>query len=260
MQENNENEMNYSLTDSNTDESSVEQENAVIEYQQTNGPADQEQHDAWVAQQQKRQGKEHEKNVSLNEESINVINAIDQVSSQRNRGSGAGGANTNRNGLPYEELTCLKKHYTILSKEKFSYTIKFNEHSPNTFIIPITKKRLFKTMGEDCNLDVKSMHGCKEPDECYIDKKRKLIFILEKKFQCTSGSVCEKIQTSDAKKWNLERKFPGYTVVYIYCLADWFKKECEAELEYLEYKNIPVFWGSSENYKNDIIKFITNYK
>ena len=96
MQENNENDMNYSLPDSNTDDSSVEQENAVIEYQQTNGPADQEHYDAWVAQQQKRQGKEHEKNGSLNEESMNVINAIVQASSQRNRGSGAGGANTNR--------------------------------------------------------------------------------------------------------------------------------------------------------------------
>ena len=45
MQENNENEMNISFPDSNTDESSVEQENAVIEHQQTNGPADQEQYD-----------------------------------------------------------------------------------------------------------------------------------------------------------------------------------------------------------------------
>jgi len=48
--------------------------------------------------------------------------------------------------------------------------------------------------------------------------------------------------------------------VYIYCLSDWFKKNCKAELEYLEYKNIPVFWGNSNIYKTNIIKYIINYK
>ena len=215
--------------------------------QPTNGPADQD--NVWVAQQQ--EGKE---------EPMKINNATSKATSQRNRGTGAGGANTNRNGLPYEELTSLTEHYTILYQDKFSYTIKFNDHSSNTFVIPIKKTLLFKTMGHDCNHDAKSMHGCKQPDECYIDKLRKIIFILEKKFQCTNGSVCEKIQTPEAKKWNFERKFPGYTIVYVYCLADYFKNKCEAELEYLEYKNVPVFWGSSENYKNDIIQFITNYK
>ena len=255
--ENNDNEMNISLPDSNTDEPSIESDDVLGDHQPSNGPADQAQYDAWVAQQQ--EGEDNKKIGYLNEEPMNIINATNKATSQRNRGTGAGGANTNRNGLPYEEITSLNDRYTILSQDKFSYTIKFNDHSSNTFVIPKTKKRLFKTMGDHCNDDVKSMHGCKEPDECYIDKFRKLIFILEKKFQCTTGSVCEKIQTSEAKKWNFERKFPGYTVVYVYCLADWFRNECEAELEYLEYKNVPVFWGSSENYKNDIIQFITNY-
>ena len=26
-------------------------------------------------------------------------------------------------------------------------------------------------------------HGCKNPDECYIDEERKIMFIIEKKFQ-----------------------------------------------------------------------------
>ena len=34
--------------------------------------------------------------------------------------------------------------------------------------------------------------GCKEPDECYIDNANKTMFIIEKKFQQVSGSVCEK--------------------------------------------------------------------
>ena len=44
-------------------------------------------------------------------------------------------------------------------------------------------------------------HGCKNPDECYIDKESKNMFIIEKKFQQCSGSVCEKIQTPHFKKW-----------------------------------------------------------
>lgn len=52
MQENNENEMNYSLPDSNTNEPSIESDDVLGEHQPTNGPADQAQNDAWVAQQQ----------------------------------------------------------------------------------------------------------------------------------------------------------------------------------------------------------------
>ena len=85
-------------------------------------------------------------------------------------------------------------------------------------------------------------------------------FIIEKKFQQCSGSVCEKIQTPDFKLWQYSRTFPDYTIIYIYCLSDWFKKNCKAELEYLDFKNIPYFWGISETYKDDIINFILNYK
>ena len=53
--------------------------------------------------------------------------------------------------------------------------------------------------------------------------------------------------------------FPSYNIVYIYCLSDWFKENCKTELEYLEYLNIPLFWGNDSNYKDNIINFIINY-
>ena len=65
-----------------------------------------------------------------------------------------------------------------------------------------------------------------------------------------------KIQTSDFKLWQYGRTFPSYQIVYIYCLSDWFRENCKAELEYLLLKNVPVFWGSSPTYKKDIVKFI----
>lgn len=136
--------------------------------------------------------------------------------------------------------------------------IKFNG-SYKEFIL-VKKNQLFKYLKNEIDINVNKAHGCINPDECYIDEKNKIIFIIEKKFQQVNGTVCEKIQTPDFKIWQYNRTFPKYKIVYIYCLSNWFKKKCKAELEYLKYKNIPVFWGEKEKYKTEIIKFITNYK
>ena len=52
--------------------------------------------------------------------------------------------------------------------------------------------------------------------------------------------------------------FPDFTIVYIYCLSDYFKENAKAELEYLKLKKVPVFWGDSKTYKDDVINFIIN--
>ena len=46
----------------------------------------------------------------------------------KNKGIGAGGSNTNKNGLLYEELTDLNDCVTIIKKDVFSSTIKFNNN------------------------------------------------------------------------------------------------------------------------------------
>ena len=174
---------------------------------------------------------------------------------QSNRGTGAGGANTNATGLPYEELTDLRTEYHVVTTDKHCETIRFLNRIGLEF--KATKKNnFFKCMGNRADLTVKKAHGCKNPDECYISETAKIIFIIEKKFQRVSGSVCEKIQTVDFKLWQYRRTFPGYNVVYIYCLSDWFKTNCKAELEYFETKDIPVFWGNDTFYKKKIIDFI----
>ena len=43
-----------------------------------------------------------------------------------NRGTGAGGANTNKNGLPYEEMTDLRDKYTVIEKRLHYDIIQFN--------------------------------------------------------------------------------------------------------------------------------------
>jgi len=175
-----------------------------------------------------------------------------------NKGTGAGGANTNKTGLSYENSTDLSDHLNVNQNCKFFQSITFK----NTERIFIRTKQynFYKYMVNYVNKCVNKAHGCKNPDECYVDEVHKRIFIIEKKFQQTSGSVCEKIQTSDFKIWQYSRTFPGFDIIYIYCLSEWFKTNCKAEIEYLEYKNVPVFWGKSDTYKEDIINFIINYK
>lgn len=176
----------------------------------------------------------------------------------KNKGTGAGGSNTNKNGISYEEITDLEDKIINIEKNVFSNIIKFKNNEK--LFIKTKQSNFFKCMEYEINKNIEKAHGCKNPDECYIDKELKNIFIIEKKFQQCSGSVCEKIQTPDFKLWQYSRTLPNYNIVYIYCLSNWFKKNCIAELEYLNYKNISYFWGDSETYKEDIINFIINYK
>ena len=174
---------------------------------------------------------------------------------EQTRGKGAGGSNTNGNGLPYEIKTDLSTHFKNLENGK----IKFNEFDKE--FIRCSKGELFYKLKNDVDYNVKKGHGCKSPDECYIDEENKIVFDIEKKFQQVNGSVCEKIQTADFKRKNISKVLGNkYKIVYIYCLSDWFKDNCKAELEYLEEIGVPVFWGNDENYKSDIINFIVNYK
>jgi hypothetical protein len=175
----------------------------------------------------------------------------------KNKGCGAGGSNTTKNGRRYEEITALDDRISIIKDEKFSKLIRF-DNDDKCFTKP---KNLYKCMETEIDASLSKAHGCKKPDECYIDKKAKNIFIIEKKFQQVSGSCVEKIQTGDFKLWQYNRTFNGkYRIIYIYCLSEWFKSNCCSELNYLREKEIPVFWGNSESYKDDIISYIINYK
>lgn len=179
-------------------------------------------------------------------------------SNNNSKNSKSGGKNTNINGLSYEKLTDLTDCFERLKLDKFSEKIKFFKYEE--ILIRTRQACLFKYMDNHVDKNIKKAHGCKNPDECYINEKTNTLFIIEKKFQKVSGSVCEKIQSSDFKMWQYKRTFPNFNIVYIYCLSEWFKKNCEAEIEYLTYKKIPIFWGNSDSYKENIIDFIINYK
>lgn len=175
-----------------------------------------------------------------------------------NRGTGAGGANTNKNGLPYEQLTDLNTEYQVISSDLHHKRIQFNKNTDKTFTTT-QQSHVFKHMDQYVNKNIPKAHGCKNPDECFIDENSKTMFIIEKKFQQVTGSVCEKIQSPDFKIWQYQRTFADYNIVYIYCLSEWFKDNCKAEIEYLQYKKIPIFWGNSPTYKEDMVHFLLSY-
>ena len=193
-----------------------------------------------------------------------IIEDDDNVETTKivNKGTGAGGANTNVNGLSYEDKTNLETLYTVLKTEKIDKktelkTIKFPNYEIS--LINANKSKLYKYLKSinEKNTTLQPAAGCKEPDEAYIDNVRKTIFIIEKKFQQTEGSVDEKIQTGPFKKFHYSQQFPNYKIHYIYCLSDWFKRaEYTSVLDYLLNNDIPIFWGNDENYKNNIITYL----
>jgi hypothetical protein len=182
-----------------------------------------------------------------------------------NKGTGAGGAMTNHNGLNYEDITSLDTHITVLCEETYGkgkngkgYKVKFNENG-KTFI-KLCKSGLFlymQTKNEINNIIPAS--GCKQPDEAFINEEDKTLFIIEKKFQQTTGSVDEKIQTGVFKKYHYSQLFNNYKIIYIYCLSDWFKKiEYSSVLKYLNENGVPIYFGSDIDYKDKITNFITS--
>ena len=174
-----------------------------------------------------------------------------------NKGTGAGGKNTNKHGLRFEKFTNLNTKQTLKYTKDNYECCKFK--NSNKEFICVSGTKLFDYMKNKGEMsDIKPAKGCKRPDEAYIDSDKN-IFIIEKKYQQRPGSVEEKIQTGHFKQNHYNKLFPNYNVKYIYCLNNWFKHNFEAEMEYLEECGVKVFWGDNKYYKNKIIKYMTNY-
>ena len=211
---------------------------------------------------------------STNTSLVSPIESSQITTNIINRGTGAGGANTNATGLSYEAKTDLSTDYIIVpspSPTNSPSTTSTIPDSPlskyprikftgnNKKFIKANKSELHKIMtaANEINTNLEPAAGCKNPDEAYIAPESNRVYIIEKKFQQTSGSVDEKIQTGVFKKYHYGKLFPNYRISYIYCLSDWFRKaEYKSVLDYLSENQIPVFWGNDPDYKQKIIRFM----
>jgi hypothetical protein len=144
------------------------------------------------------------------------------------KSGGIGGGNT-ITGLHFEKKTYLSD----LIKSLQGYSV----DGDNVFFKKTEIGRLLKGYKIYKYLDKRGIKWNKYiscrliPDDALLIDSLKTIFIIEKKFQKTEGSVDEKLQTCDFKKKQYTKLFDPLEikVEYIYVLSDWFNDPAYAD-------------------------------
>lgn len=159
----------------------------------------------------------------------------------------SGGANCNVNGLAFEDLTDLE---SIVKSQKDI------DICPKDFSV-YEKHGFLRYIKSHFSIDIKKILSKKLlPDSVVFNHKEKTIVIIEKKFQASSGSVDEKLQTCDFKKKQYEKLLikTKYKVSYLYVLNDWFSRpEYKDTLSYIESVDCGYFI-----YENNPLKLAQN--
>ena len=143
--------------------------------------------------------------------------------SNKNRGTGAGGAATNAEGLAFENATDCK---FLLDELEGCWERKGKGKFTN-YMLPYEVPK-YK---DNKNL---RFHGTRDPGEALIDITNRKIAIIEKKTQKRSGSVIEKLQTASVKRRHYEERYPGFKVMYIFLLVPYFFTKAPSEIEMLQ--------------------------
>jgi hypothetical protein len=194
-----------------------------------------------------------------------------------NKGTGAGGKNTNYHGKKFEEKTnnqtrLLKMGYIQFITEIKTKTIKkknsfyLSKIFPDIAVTFVLQNGLKTYMKYKYNIDV---FRC--PDEAYIieyhNSDKKVIKILEKKEQNVDGSVETKLWSGPSLKREYEilLEESNFTVHYGFCVSDFLKQKIiSKEPKYiilnriLKESNIEVLYGDDDNYFEILDKWINN--
>lgn len=191
-----------------------------------------------------------------------------------NKGTGAGGANTNVTGKSFEQKTenetrLLEAGFTrkpIPGYEKntegsFYYLIK--ETSPTESVVYLTQGGLKKYFEHFFKKEL-----CRHPDEAYLFRNgdQYTLKILEKKNQNKSGSVDTKLMTARdfIEEYEDSIEDPNFTVHYAFCVSDFLKKDYVSDkkkwvLLRARHKKygIAVLFGDDPNYYETLDAWIT---
>ena len=189
----------------------------------------------------------------------------------KNRGTGAGGAQTNKSGKKLENR--VRNIYTI--KMKIMKVIRGGKKRAfNLLHIKIRNKiliraaetafKLFdqeykKRRGETWDSEAwknQTLGGTQEPDDAYIDEKNKVLYWLECKVQNGTGSVNEKLQTYNQKIRNLRERYPDYQIKYIYVLDKNFRNLSPTEIKYMKEDGIAIIWDDDEHFEDSLLAAI----
>ncbi len=192
---------------------------------------------------------------------------VETTPKETNKGTGAGGANTNVFGKQFEDKTnneerLLEQGYVKhqLNKTKFGYhlTKEFDDKTVN-FVLQTGLKLFMKQKYE------KELFRC--PDEAYIIEYKtgeKVIKILEKKEQNVEGSVETKLWSCASLKREYELVLDNeFQVEYGLCISEFLQKKFTSdEKKYkilniiLEENNIKTLFGDDEDYFETLDKWI----
>lgn len=189
-----------------------------------------------------------------------------------NKGTGAGGANTNLYGKKFEDKTNNQERLVEIGYVKNSYAKKQKKandyYLSKTFedktVVFVLQNGLKTYMKYKYNID---MFRC--PDEAYIieyTSGRKVIKILEKKEQNVEGSVETKLWSGPSLKREYELVLDGkFEVYYGFCVSEFLKKKLTSnDKKYtilntiFQENNIEVLFGDDENYFETIDTWFNN--
>jgi hypothetical protein len=187
-----------------------------------------------------------------------------------NKGTGAGGANTNYYGKKFEEKTnnqqrlldlgYIKTSFSKNPKNAYDYYL-IKTYETNTIVF-VLQNGLKMYMKNKYNID---LFRC--PDEAYIieyNSGRKVIKILEKKEQNKEGSVETKLWSGPSLKREYELVLGiDFEVFYGFCVSGFLQKKLISnEQKYtilnkiLYENNISVLFGDDENYFETLDRWI----
>jgi len=179
-----------------------------------------------------------------------------------NKGTGAGGNNTNYYGKIFENKTnnennlleqgYIKKYFNEISNNIYDYYLeKIFENKKIIFLLQFGLKKYIKNK---YNINL-----FRSPDEAYIieyNNGNNIIKILEKKEQNVNGSVETKLWSSPSLKREYELILGNnFIIEYILCINNFLKnKIISDEPKYktlnliLNESNIKILFGDDDNY------------
>lgn len=156
-----------------------------------------------------------------------------------------GGNRTNANGLKFEQETSLNDALLNLK----GYSINGNKvlYNNKEIGLSVPQTKLYTKFLKEKGINYKDYVSKQyRPDEALYLYSTNTMYIIEKKFQRGSGSVDEKLQTCDFKKYIFTKLLAplNINVEYIYVLNNWFKKDCYNDvLKYITSKNCYYYYN-----------------
>jgi hypothetical protein len=210
----------------------------------------------------------------MNSAQVKVGPELDQIIPYiiLNKGTGAGGANTNYHGKKFEEQTnnesrLLAQGYSkqsISSNPKKTSEWCLSKTDDNKTITFVQQSGLKLFMKRKYNIEV-----CRCPDEAYIiefNTGRRVIKILEKKEQNVEGSVIDKLLSGPSFKREYELVLgSGFEVHYAFCVSSFLKTKLtsgttkfKAWNTIFNEHNIVCLFGDDNNYFETLDSWLNN--